>query len=108
MNRPLDPHGQPFNVLFNRARRTERDLSELLGLAKAMLSDGVVNEAEATYLRNWGANHPDALAQWPTDLIFARLHQYFADGHIDEAERLDLHALLSSLVGGTASLLLGY
>lgn len=104
----LDPHGQPFNVQFNRAGRTERDLSELLGLAKAMLSDGEVNQAEATYLRAWGSNHPDALAQWPTNLIFARLHTYFADGHIDEAERLQLHELLSALVGGTASLVLGY
>jgi hypothetical protein len=76
-NATLDPHGQPFNVLFNRAGRTERDLSELLGLAKAMLSDGVVNEAEATYLHNWGANHPDALAQWPTNLIFARPESAF-------------------------------
>jgi hypothetical protein len=104
----MDPHGQPFNVLFNRARRTERDLSELLGLAKAMLSDGVINEAEATYLRNWGNNHPDALAQWPTSQIFARLHQHFADGRIDEAERLELHELLSHLVGGTSSLVLGF
>ena len=29
-----DPHGQPFNVKFNRARRAERDLCELLGLAR--------------------------------------------------------------------------
>jgi hypothetical protein len=95
-------------VLFNRARRTERDLSELLGLAKAVLSDGVINEAEATYLRNWGGNHPDALAQWPTSQIFARLNQHFTDGRIDDAERLDLHELLSHLVGGTASLVLGF
>lgn len=104
----LDPHGQPFNVLFNRARRTERDLSEMLGLAKGMLADGVVNEDEAEYLRAWGANHPDALVAWPMRIIFARLQRYFADGHIDEAERADLQTLLAALVGGTASLLLGY
>jgi hypothetical protein len=108
MPTPTDPHGQPLNPIFNRARRTERDLSELLGLAKAMLSDGIVNETEAAYQRNWGSNHPDALAQWPTSLIFARLNHYFADGRIDEAERLELQELLASLVGGTASLLLGY
>lgn len=104
----LDPHGQPYNVAFNRARRTERDLSEMLGLAKGMLADGVVNTDEARYLHAWGANHPDALEQWPVNLIFTRLHQFFADGHIDEPERLALHELLASLVGGTASLLLGY
>jgi NAD-dependent DNA ligase len=106
--RDLDPHGQPYSVQFNRARRTERDLSELLGLAKGMLADGAVDPAEAEFLRNWGRNHPDALAQWPTDLIFARLNSYFADGKIDEVERRDLHDLLAALVGGTISLVLGY
>jgi hypothetical protein len=106
---PLDPHGQPINPFFNRKRRTERDLSELLGLAKGMLSDGIVNEMEASYLRSWGLNHPDALMQWPTCLIFTRLNQFLAnDGRIDNAEREELQALLGDLVGGTASLLLGY
>lgn len=48
----LDPHGQPINLSFNRKRRTERDLSELLGLTKGMLCDGVVTDDEATYLKN--------------------------------------------------------
>ena len=85
-----DPHGQPYNVAFNRARRTERDLSEMLGIAKGMLSDGEVTEEEARYLREWGINHPDALDQWPLNLIFRRLSRYFADGRIDNTERADL------------------
>jgi len=44
----LDPHGQPFNVRFNRARRAERDLSELLGLAKGVRANGTVSGEEAT------------------------------------------------------------
>jgi hypothetical protein len=107
-NNALDPHGQPYNVLFNRARRTERDLAEMLGIAKGMVCDGIVNADEARYLRDWGKNHPDALEQWPINLIFSRLHQYFADGQVDEAERVELQELLAALVGGTASLLLGY
>lgn len=104
----LDPHGQPYELSFNRARRTERDLSEMLGLAKGMLADGVVNDAEAEFLQRWGANHPDAVEKWPLNLIFSRLHQYFADGLIDDVEREHLKELLAALVGGTASLLLGY
>ena len=60
---PLDPHGQPVSGLVNRKRRVERDLSELLGLAKGMLADGVVNDKEAEYLVKWGLNHPDGLDQ---------------------------------------------
>jgi len=103
-----DPHGQPFNVVFNARRRTERDLSEMLGLAKGMLADGVINTEEARYLHDWGANHPDALVQWPLSLIFSRLQQFVADGRIDDDERLELKEILASLVGGTASLMLGY
>lgn len=105
---PLDPQGQPVSGFVNRARRVERDLSELLGLAKGTLADGLVTDAEAAYLMAWGANHPDAVTQWPTSLIFTRLSQIMADGRIDEAERVDLQSLLADLVGGTASLLLGY
>jgi hypothetical protein len=104
----LDVHGQPLDPRINRVRCLERDLSELLGIAKGMLSDGVVNEAEATYLMAWGVSHPDAMAQWPTGLIVARLTQYFADGTIDDVERVQLQELLAALVDGTASLLLGY
>lgn len=104
----LDPHGQPENGRLNRARRTERDVSELLGLAKGMLADGIVNDEEATYLQAWGLNHPDAVLQWPTCLIFTRLKQFFSDGVIDGAERAELQTLLAQLVGGTESLVLGY
>jgi hypothetical protein len=104
----IDPHGQPFNLLFNLAGRTERDLSELLGLAKGMLADGVITDEEATYLHDWCGNHPDAIACWPANRICERLTQIFADRRIDDAERLELRDLLAALVGGTASLVLGY
>lgn len=103
-----DPHGQPYNVTFNVARRTERDLSEMLGLAKGMLADGVISDDEATYLYQWGQNHPDAVDKWPLNHVFSRLNKYFIDGRIDDVERADLKALLGHLVGGTASIVLGY
>jgi hypothetical protein len=108
MGTPLDPHGQPVNSLFNRRRRTERDVSELLGLAKGMLCDGIVTDDEALFLRKWADNHLDALSQWPVSLIFTRLNQYYSDGRIDDAERIELQELLAQLVGGTSALLLGY
>jgi hypothetical protein len=108
MSYPLDAHGQPVSATINRKRRIERDVSEMLGLAKGILSDGVIHDEEARYLRDWGKNHPDALDQWPANLIFTRLSQIFADGQIDESERQELRELLESLIGGAASILLGY
>jgi hypothetical protein len=98
MKTTLDSHEQPYEAQVNRARRTERDLLEMLGLAKGMLADGVVNEDEARALRGWGTNHSETLERWPLNLIFTRLNQYFADGRIDESERAELHDLRRALV----------
>jgi len=99
----IDPHGQPFNVKFNRARRAERDLCELLGLARGLLADGVVTADEATLLHEWVARHEDALDHWAVRTVHNRLTAHFEDGVIDEEERADLKLLLDSLVGGELS-----
>jgi hypothetical protein len=103
----LDPDGQPFNLAFNRARRTERDISEMLGLVKGLLADGVVTEAEARLLRDWTRKHADAHDYWAIGAVHERLERAFADGTIDDVERADLSDLLESLVGGTAGIIVG-
>lgn len=86
----VDPHGQPFNIRFNRARRAERDLSELLGLAKGLLADGIITTDEAAAVLQWVVNHPDAVEQWPVNILAQRLQRIFADNCVDEDERLEL------------------
>lgn len=105
---PLNPHGQPVNGALNFRRRVARDVSEVLGLTKGILSDGLIHDDEAKYLHAWGLEHPDAVRQWPVNLVFSRLTQIFADGVIDDTEREDLHELMASLIGGATSILLGY
>ncbi len=99
----LDPHGQPFDVRFNRARRAERDVCELLGLARGLLADGTVTEGEASLLHDWVARHQDALEHWAVRMIHHRLMTHFEDGVIDDAERADLKLLLDQLVSGELS-----
>ena len=103
----LDPHGQPYNIRFNRARRAERDLSELLGLAKGLLADGVVTSEEAVLVGQWVCNHPAAAEQWPVNRLAQRLQRIFQDGQVDDGERAELAELLTALVGGTAGVILG-
>lgn len=102
-----DPHGQPFNVRFNRARRAERDLSEFLGLAKGLLADGSIAQDEAQLVRTWLSNHPAAVEQWPLNHLAQRIAAMYTDNTADEAERLQLADILSSIVGGTAGIILG-
>jgi NAD-dependent DNA ligase len=101
----LDQHGQPLSLRFNEARRIERDVSELLGLAKGVLADGVVTHAEAELLRTWVGQHPDAVQHWPIGVLHERLQRVFDDGQIDDSEREDLSELLQSIVGGTAGII---
>jgi len=102
-----DPHGQPFNVRFNSARRAERDLSEMLGLVKGVLADGEVTQAEAAILRDWVLQHRDATEQWPVNILKDRLERIFADGRVDTAEQRNLADLLESIVGGKAGIITG-
>jgi hypothetical protein len=107
MNVDLDPHGQPLNVRFNRARRTERDISEFLGLAKGLLADRVVSPDEARIVRDWIEVHPDVHEVWPINVVVERVRQIYQDGCIDPAEQEDLAALLAALVGGHAGMIVG-
>jgi NAD-dependent DNA ligase len=99
----FDSHGQPLNIRFNRARRAERDICELLGLARGLLADGVVTADEAILLHDWVTRHKDALDHWAVRTVHDRLVAHFEDGLIDEEERADLKVLLDSLVGGELS-----
>ena len=102
-----DPHGQPYNVRFNRARRAERDLSEFLGLAKGLLADGSISQDEAQLVRTWLNKHAAAVEQWPLNHLAQRIERMYSDTSFDEAERLQLADILSSIVGGTAGIILG-
>jgi NAD-dependent DNA ligase len=103
----LDPHGQPINLAFNQAYRAQRDISEMLGLAKGLLADGQVSDSEALLIRDWMRKHPDAQEYWAVRAINERLERAFADGTIDEQERTDLAELLEELVGGRAGVIAG-
>ena len=85
---------------MNLPRHLERDLSEMLGIAKGVLADGVVSNAEASLLREWLTAHPDVVAGWPGNILSQRLRQVFEDGVVTAEESGDLGDLLRGLLGG--------
>ena len=105
MKTTLDSDAQPLNTSLNAHRRSERDISEMLGLVKGILIDGKVTTAEAVLLEKWIEAHPDAIEGWPGNVIAERLHRMFADGKVTKAERSDLLELLTGLVGGKTGII---
>ncbi len=101
---PLDDDAQPPAV-FNTRRRSDRNLSEMLGLVKGVLADGSVTRAEADLLQQWVAIHPDTVATWPASQLHQRLVKVFDDNHVSAEELEDLQELLTMLVGGSAGIL---
>jgi len=90
---------------FNEDRRLERDTSEMLGLAKGVLSDGRIVDEEVRLIRSWIKSHPDVRNTWPVNVLAQRLERIFDDGKVSEEEREDLHSLLNELVGGKAGII---
>jgi hypothetical protein len=94
----IDADGQP-DSRFNRERRIQRTVTELLGLCKGVLLDGVVTDGEMVALDEWLAAHVEIAQDWPADVLYDRLRRAFDDGAIDEDERAHFKGLLEQLVG---------
>lgn len=94
-----DEDGQPLNLYVNRERRVDRDVNELLGLAKGLIADARLLDAEVVALAQWLHSHPDAVASWPVSVLAQRLTRVVQDGLIDEVERAELKDLLEQVCG---------
>jgi NAD-dependent DNA ligase len=100
MKSHLDEEGQPPERFF-AARIAERAISELLGLCKGMVCDGVITDGEAEGLRRWMRANPAATSTYPASVLSQRLLTIFADCRVDDEERADLLDLLRSVTGDT-------
>lgn len=61
----FDDHGQPEHPSINEAKVIRRAISELIGLSKGILADGIVTEHEAGSLASWCYAHRDIANTWP-------------------------------------------
>jgi hypothetical protein len=95
----LDTDGQPRNRRFGAARRADRAVQELLGLARGMIADGEVTRGEADALARWLDVNSEEQDVWPISTIADRLRRIYADGDVDAEERAELLDLLSSVTG---------
>lgn len=78
-----------------------RGLGALLGIATGVLADRQLSDAEIQFLNEWLENNSVISAEWPGDVIHAKIKAVLADGSITEEERAHLVVVLQQLIGGT-------
>lgn len=83
---------------YSADRLEDRAVTELIGIAKGLVADGVLNESEASFLVQW-LEQNGVTGIWPFDVINTRVQAMLEDGVIDAEERQELFSLLESLVG---------
>jgi NAD-dependent DNA ligase len=84
---------------YYAAQLDSRVASELLGVAKGVVFDRVVNLAEMEALSRWLDAHPEAHSAFPGREIAARLLRIYADGVVAAEEQAELRAYLEALTG---------
>ena len=72
-------------------RRRDRLISEILGMFRMSLHDGVISDSEAKTMHDWIAANPDTAFVYPVKQLKERLDRAFEDGRLDPAEQDDLH-----------------
>lgn len=86
--------------LFNRARIDDRQINELLGLARGITADGMVNQPEAEFLQKWLVANTAASSNPVIATLLHRINAMLRDGRLDHEEMLDLFDTLRRFSGG--------
>lgn len=82
---------------FRGQRIGERQIHELIGIARGLLADGHLNDGEINFLHRWLAANDGARANPLVSRLVTRLDEAMADGVIDEDERRDLQETMMAL-----------
>lgn len=84
----------------------QRQIDELIGLAKGALLDGAIDEVEAKGILAWLQTNSLCLHTWPANILYERLSSMLADSRLDEEESGELLGLLMQIAapkGGAGS-----
>jgi hypothetical protein len=77
-----------LHTMFNRARIDDRQVNELIGLAKGIIADGAVSQAEAEFLQKWLVANAAARENPVVMTLLARIDEVLRDGHLDVEEAM--------------------
>ena len=99
----IDDDGQPINRRFREKDIGIRQVDELVGLLKGILSDKNLVEEEVRFLAGWLSSNAFASRDWPGSVLTDRIHRALQDNVLDPEEIQDIRETIESIVNGGKS-----
>ena len=87
-----------YNCVSND-RLATRQIDELIGLARGLCADGILNQAEVEFLQSWLAANLSITDEPILQTLWERVAGALVNGFLDEAEHANLFEALNA-VGG--------
>ena len=87
------------NSLLNRLgadRITSRQIDELIGIARGIAADGLLNQTEVAFLHKWLVANVSISDQPVIRTLYARVRDMLSDGVLDAAEQQELLETLNA------------
>ena len=89
---------------FNRKNIDDRQIDTLIGLAKGIIADGKVDQAEAEVVLNWLAQSRQVSDNPIIVNLFGRVREMLVDKYLDPDESAELLGLLRKIAGEPSEL----
>ncbi|HLP67897.1 MAG TPA: BRCT domain-containing protein [Rhizobium sp.] len=84
---------------LNGDRLESRQIDELIGIARGLVADGHLNQAEVEFLQTWLAANAAISDQPVIGLLYARINEVLRDGIVDAGETSELMDALRGFTG---------
>lgn len=78
---------------------SSRQVTELIGIARGLVADGEVNDAEIEFLHRWLVANSAAKSNAVLAVLLERIRDIYSDGYVDEDERASLTDVLIQFTG---------
>lgn len=85
--------------LYGKKRLNDREMDELVGLARGLTADGILNQTEVEFLRTWLVAHREVHQSPMAANLLLRVNAMLADNVIDSEEARELFETLQELSG---------
>ena len=82
--------GDEFYNRVGGDRIASRQIDELIGIARGLVADDHINQAEVEFLQKWLAANSVISDQPVVNVLYHRVNQMLADGVVDDEEKAEL------------------